>query len=127
MARCDEGYLCDVCGQDVAIILDSDLYLRYILGEVPLDYLHLMPERHIRCNPVVAQYIIATQFPPVVCDGPFAKANLDATYVHEEETRLTQAWRRLQAIPTLGITIAEYPLSITPFSETETVPCSTNL
>ena len=123
MARCDEGYLCDVCGQDVAIILDSDLYLRYILGEVPLDVLHLMPERHIRCNPVVAQYIVATKFPSVECVGPFAKANLDAAYVQEEEARLTQAWRRLHAIPTLGLTIAEYPLSITPFSELESVPC----
>lgn len=123
MARCDEGYLCDVCGQDVAIILDSDLYLRYILGEVPLDVLHLMPERHIRCNPVLAQYIVATKFPAVECVGPFAKANLDADYVQEEEARLTQAWRRLHAIPTLGLTIAEYPLSITPFSELESVPC----
>ncbi len=123
MARCDEGYLCDVCGQDVAIILDSDLYLRYILGEVPLDVLHLMPERHIRCNPVVAQYIVAAQFPSVECVGPFAKSNLDCGYVQEEEARLTQAWRRLHAIPTLGLTIAEYPLSITPFSELESVPC----
>ena len=123
MARCDEGYLCDVCGQDVAIILDSDLYLRYILGEVPLEVLHLMPERHIRCNPVVAQYIAAAQFACVECNGPFAKANLDADYVQAEAARLTQAWRRLQAIPILGLTIAEYPLSITPFSELESVPC----
>ena len=28
MARCDQGYLCDVCGQDVEAITESDLYLR---------------------------------------------------------------------------------------------------
>ena len=38
MALCEQGYLCDVCGQDVAAIVDSDLYLRYVLGEVgPLE------------------------------------------------------------------------------------------
>ena len=37
MARCDEGYRCEVCGKDVEAVTDSDLYLRYILGEVPLD------------------------------------------------------------------------------------------
>ena len=48
MAKCDEGYLCDVCGEDVAAIVDSDLYLRYILGEVgPLE-LPKLRERHIR-------------------------------------------------------------------------------
>jgi len=35
VAACDQGYLCDVCGQDVAAITDSDLYLRYVMGEVP--------------------------------------------------------------------------------------------
>ena len=35
MARCEQGYLCDVCGQDVGEITESDLYLRYLLGEVP--------------------------------------------------------------------------------------------
>src|SRR2546423_9550745 len=48
MARCEEGYLCDVCGAEVAEITDSDLYLRYILGEVSLASLHVSRERHIR-------------------------------------------------------------------------------
>ena len=37
MARCDEGYRCEVCGRDVEAVTDSDLYLRYVLGEVPLE------------------------------------------------------------------------------------------
>jgi len=114
MARCDEGYLCEVCGQDVAEVVDSDLYLRFILGEVPLERLHLQPERHIRCNPAVAQYIVDANFPPVVYDGSFAKVNFDDDYVESETERVTRAWLRLQTIPTLGLTIAEYPLAVTP-------------
>jgi hypothetical protein len=114
MAKCDEGYLCEVCGRDVAAIVDSDLYLRYVLGEVPLEQLHQLPERHIRCNPAVAQFIVDESFEPVACDGAFAKANLDPRFVAEEEARVTRGWRRLQAIPTLGLTVPEYPLAVTP-------------
>ena len=59
MARCDEGYRCEVCGRDVEAITESDLYLRYVLGEVPLERLHLQRERHISCNPALAQFIVA--------------------------------------------------------------------
>jgi len=112
--RCDEGYRCEVCGRDVDAITDSDLYLRYVLGEVPLERLHLLPERHIRCNPSVAQFIIDESFPPAACEGPFAKGHLDAEYVRSEEVRITRAWRRLQQLPALGLSIAEYPLAVTP-------------
>ena len=37
MAKCDEGYRCEMCGRDVEAIAESDLYLRYVLGEVPLE------------------------------------------------------------------------------------------
>jgi hypothetical protein len=113
MAKCDEGYRCEVCGRDVEAIIDSDLYLRYVLGEVPLELLHRLPERHIRCNPTLAQFVIAPEFEPVVCSGPFGKAELDSEFVREEETRVTQGWHRLQAIPKLGLTVPEYPLSVT--------------
>lgn len=114
MAKCDEGYRCDVCGADVEAITDSDLYLRYVLGDVPLDRLHLSPERHVRCNPALAQYIVDPDFEPVVCEGPFAKSELDAAFVAAEEARVTRGWRRLRAIPALGLSIAEYPLAVTP-------------
>lgn len=110
MARCDEGYRCEVCGRDVEAITESDLYLRYVLGEVPLERLHLQPERHIRCNPALAQFIGDSRFEPVVFDGAFAKRNFDAEYVKAEEERVTAGWRRLQDLPTSGLTIAEYPL-----------------
>jgi len=114
MAKCDEGYLCEVCGQDVAAIVDSDLYLRFVLGEVPLEELHRQRERHIRCNPAMAQFVVDDAFEAVMCAGAFAKADLDPGFVAAEEKRVTRGWRRLQAIPTLGLSVPEYPLSVTP-------------
>jgi hypothetical protein len=110
MVRCEQGYLCDVCGADVEEITDSDLYLRYILGEVPPVELPTLRERHIRCNPATAQYIVDAGFPPVRCEGFFAKQLLDPAFVAEQEARVTRAWRRLEEIPHLGLPITEYPL-----------------
>jgi hypothetical protein len=108
--QCDTGYLCDVCGKDVEAIIDSDLYLRYVMGQVnPLD-LPRQRERHLRCNPAVAQYIVDPAFEPVVCEGMFAKSALDADFVRQQEELVTRAWRRLQEIPTLGVAIPDYPL-----------------
>ncbi len=114
MARCDEGYRCEVCGRDVEAITESDLYLRYVLGEVPLEVMHRSPERHVRCNPGLAQYVVDSAFEAHECPGPFAKQELDPDFVRSEETRVTRGWRRLQAIPMLGLSLAEYPLAITP-------------
>jgi hypothetical protein len=110
MVACEQGYLCDVCGKDVEAITESDLYLRYVLGEVSPLALPTLRERHIRCNPALAQYIVDPAFVPLSCEGFFAKQQLDAAFVREQEERVTRAWRRLQEIPTLGITIPEYPL-----------------
>jgi hypothetical protein len=110
MARCEQGYLCDVCGGDVGEITDSDLYLRYVLGEVAPEQLHLLRERHIRCNPALAQYIVDPAFPAIVCEGVFAKQNLDTDFVAQEEARVTRGWRRLQELPALGLPIIDYPL-----------------
>jgi hypothetical protein len=107
--KCDEGYVCIVCGADVEAITDSDLYLRYILGEIPLEQLHLHPECHIRCHAELAQYIVDDGFPPVMCQGPFSKGNLDQEYVASEVSRVTKAWKRLREVPELGIAITEYP------------------
>src|SRR4051812_1072231 len=81
MAKCDEGYLCDVCGQDVAELKDSDLYLRYVVGLLDPEVLHTTSERHIRCNPTLAQYILCDDFEPAIVEGPFDKRQLDAAYV----------------------------------------------
>ncbi len=112
MARCEQGYLCDVCGAEVEDLTDSDLYLRYVLGEVDPELLHLLTERHLRCNPTMAQFIVAEGFAAVVIDGPFAKAGLDAEFVAEEERRITGGYLRLREIfssPT-ALPIHEYPM-----------------
>ncbi len=110
MAKCDEGYLCDVCGEDVANLLESDLYLRYIIGMLDPEVLHTTPERHIRCNPSLAQYIVAENFEPVLLDGPFDKRTLDADYVKQQEQLLTRGWQRLHEVAGEDLPIVEYPL-----------------
>ena len=109
MAVCDQGYLCEVCGEEVDAIDDSDLYLRYVLGEVDPETLHTSPERHLRCNPTLAQFIVTDGFEPVVVEGPFAKSGLDPEFVAAEEARVTAAYRRLRQLPGSNLPIAEYP------------------
>lgn len=95
MARCDQGYLCDVCGEEVEGLLESDLYLRYVLGEVDPERLDQEPERHLRCSPTLSQFIVDPAFTPVVVEGPFAKAEMDPAWVADEEARVTRGYRRL--------------------------------
>ena len=109
MAKCEEGYLCEVCGRDVENITDSDLYLRYVIGLVDPEVLHTCRERHIRCNPSLAQFIVADGFEPMTVEGPFDKRQLDRAYVRERETLVTRGWRRLQELVNVP-KIIDYPL-----------------
>ncbi|MCS7271103.1 MAG: hypothetical protein NZ703_08455, partial [Gemmataceae bacterium] len=95
MTRCEQGYVCAVCGQEVEDLSQSALYLQLLLGEVPPEELLRHPECHIRCLPAVAQYIVDPLFPPVVCKGAFAKEHLDPDFVRSEQERITAAWRQL--------------------------------
>ncbi len=110
MAKCDEGYLCEVCGKDVANLTESDLYLRYVVGMIDPEVLHTSPERHIRCNLSLAQYIVAKDFEPVAVEGPFDKRTLDEAHVCQQEDLLTRGWLRLQEIAKGDLPIIEYPL-----------------
>lgn len=111
MAKCEEGYLCEVCGRDVAEMVDSDLYLRYVIGELDPEVLHTSRERHIRCNPTLAQFIVDDEFqPPVTLDGPFDKRLLDAAFVRERESLVTRGWRRLREVTGSELPIIDYPL-----------------
>ncbi|MCA9080467.1 MAG: hypothetical protein KDA58_07900 [Planctomycetaceae bacterium] len=111
MAKCDEGYHCEVCAKYVESITDSDLYLRYIIGEISGHQLMTAPERHILCNPTLAQFIVDPEFAAPVVDGPFAKAELDPDDVRKREELVTRGWERLQTVRSLGIPISEYPLA----------------
>ncbi len=110
MAKCDEGYLCEVCGEDVAEITESDLYLRYVIGEVDPETLHTNAERHILCNSALAQFIVDDRFTPVVVDGPFDKRTLDAGFRRERERLVTRGWRRLSEVAGQDLPIIKYPL-----------------
>ncbi len=111
MARCERGYLCTVCGDDVEEITDSVLYLRYVLGEVEWNDLNRAPETHIRCDPVIAQFIVSDLFPPVSVDGIFSKAGLAPDFVRNEETRVTSGFLRLREVVAANLPIANYPLA----------------
>lgn len=112
MARCEEGYRCDVCGGDVEHLRESELYLRYVIGEVDPEVLHTTPERHLRCNPVLAQFIDHPQFEPVHVEGPFSLANLDAEFVAARRKLLSDGYARLLDLEATGgdRDVTSYPL-----------------
>ncbi|WP_337175336.1 hypothetical protein [Paludisphaera sp.] len=107
MARCDRGYPCEVCGEEVELLLESDLSLRYALGEVDPDSLPSAPDRHLRCNPTLSQFIVHESFDAPVAAGPFAKAALDPAFVAEEEARVTAGYLRLVELAERGGSILE--------------------
>ena len=111
MAKCDEGYICEVCGAEVASIVDSALYLRYVIGMLDPETLHTTGERHIRCNPALGQFIVNESFEPITCDGPFDKRNLDRTFVAQREDLVTRGWRRLREVAKTSLPIVDYPLT----------------
>lgn len=112
MARCEQGYLCEVCGEDVGDIWLSELYLRYVIGQLDPETLHTSPERHIRCTPVLAQFIVHEAFAPISVAGDFDKRLLDATFVKQREDLVTRGWLRLCELgqQAEGLSLLEYPL-----------------
>ena len=114
MAKCDQGYLCEVCGDEVEDITDSDLYLRFVIGEIEARHLMTAPERHLRCNPVLAQFIVDPGFEPVQVEGPFDKRLLSPAETAAREEFTTRGWRRLQEVRELGLPISDYPLARDP-------------
>ena len=124
MAKCDEGYLCDVCGEPVDGITESGLYLRFVLREVPLEELHVTPERHLACSPVQAQFIIDERFETPEVEGMFDKRLLDDDEVRRMERRATAAFRRLREVAGSSLAVAEYPLTVAKLKEIDDTPSS---
>ena len=111
MAKCDQGYLCQICGDEVKRIGQSSLYLRFVIGQVPPELLHTYPERHIRCDPDLAQFIVDDQFPPVMAEGAFDKRLADPTTIHPHEQLVTRGWLRLkELVKNRPERITDYPL-----------------
>ena len=118
MARCDRGYLCQACHEPVDTMPESELYLRYVLGEIPAEWLPAMPDRHLRCNPEIAQFIEHPDFPPLTDDDPTTdRRRIDPAAARARAERVTRAWLRLREIPAAGIPLAEMPLPDSPRTE----------
>lgn len=99
MARCDQGYLCRVCGDEVEEITESTLYLRYVIGEIDPEVLHLAPESHLQCTPTLAQFIGDDRFQGTVrAEGVFAIDHLDPQYVAQRRELVTRGYQRLWEI-----------------------------
>ncbi len=113
MAKCDQGYLCEVCGEEVTSIVESDLYLRYVLGQLDAEKLHLTLERHLRCNPTLSQYIADERFPTVVVEDAFDKRTMEPEFVAQYTGRVTLAYLRLWEIAASEepISLLDYPLT----------------
>lgn len=110
MAKCEEGYLCDVCGGDVEQLWDSQLYLQYVIGELDPELLHTTRERHIHCNPILAQFVVDPEFPAIFAEGPFDKRLLDPQFVAQREQLVTRGYRRLRELRGTELAILDYPL-----------------
>jgi hypothetical protein len=102
--------LCEVCGGDVEELSESQLYLSYVIGELDPELLHTTRERHIRCNPVLAQFIVDPEFDPVRAEAPFDKRLLDSVFVAVRERLVTRGYQRLQELRGTDLPILEYPL-----------------
>jgi hypothetical protein len=113
MAKCDEGYLCEVCGGDVAALSDSALYLQYVIGWIDPETLHTRRECHLRCMPNLAQFIDDARFsPPIVVEGPFDRRQMDPSFANERSELVTRGYQRLCELESFreGMTVIEYPL-----------------
>ena len=112
MAKCDKGYLCSVCGKAVEKITESELYLKYVIGMIDPESLHVSVERHLRCNPALAQFITDDGFPTVDCPSKFEKSQLDPEFVQQRETLVTRGWQRLCELADRkeSVSLLEYPL-----------------
>jgi hypothetical protein len=90
-------------------MLESELYLRYVLGEVQWEELDRFPERHLECNPVLSQFIVAEGYVTPEVSGAFSKRGLDQDFVGMEESRVTRGYERLREISGSGRPIWDYP------------------
>lgn len=92
-------------------IVDSDLYLRFVIGELDPEVLHTSPERHIRCNPVLAQFIEHESFEIVRVSGEFAAELLDEEFRRARALLVTRGYQRLLEIAAMDHRdVTEYPL-----------------
>lgn len=96
MAKCEEGYLCEVCGRDVERLRDSGLYLQFILGWIDPETLHTRHEIHIDCLPALAQFIDNADYQKQLeVPTEFSRQQLDPEFVRQRTAEVSKAYRRL--------------------------------
>jgi len=112
MAKCDQGYLCVVCGEEVKRLDQSELYLKFVLGMVDADRLNQLPERHLSCNPAIGQFILDKKFEGVLAEGLASTRELDPEFCRQQEEWFTKGYRRLEFLQKnrRGLTIDQYPI-----------------
>jgi hypothetical protein len=104
MAGCDGGYICSVCGDPVAEIHESALYLRFVMGRLHPDELWTAEEQHLRCRPDLAQHIRDRELLEALGESRVEDPALDRRALPDEERRrrdelITRAYRRLLTLP----------------------------
>jgi len=114
MAKCDQGYLCRICNQEVEKLSESELYLRFVIGEIDPETLHLSSECHLDCNAVLAQFIDDHRYAgqSQVPEG-FRIDDLDPQYVTQRKQLVTRGYQRLleiQANRKAFSQVQDYPL-----------------
>ncbi len=112
MARCDEGYLCEECGQPVEKIRESALYLQYVIGWIDPETLHTRRECHLQCLPSLAQFIDHPNFPKVTVEGELDLRKLDPAFAEERKRLVTRGYERLLELQRnrKGAAVVDYPL-----------------
>ena len=112
MAKCDEGYLCEVCGQPVEKLSDSALYLQYVIGWIDPETLNARAECHLRCHPALAQFIDHQDFEPLRIEGDFDRRRLDTDFAAARSELVTRGYRRLRELQSRrrGVPVSDYPL-----------------
>ena len=113
MAKCDEGYLCEVCGEEVERLDESALYLQYVIGWVDPETLHTRRECHLRCSPLLAQFIDEPHFSPsVTVEGEMDRRLLDPKFAADRAELVTRGYVRLRELQRhrSSLSVSEYPL-----------------
>ncbi|MCA9134296.1 MAG: hypothetical protein KDA45_14105 [Planctomycetales bacterium] len=113
MAKCDEGYLCEVCGQEVETLAESALYLQYVIGWIDPETLHTRRECHLRCAPSLAQFIDDPRFRPAIqVSGEFDRRRLDSDFANQRAALITRGYQRLWELQEgrRDLTVVDYPL-----------------
>ncbi len=112
MAKCDEGYLCEVCGKPVEKLSHSALYLQYVIGWIDPETLHTRQECHLACQPTLAQFIEHKDFVSVRVEGEFDRRTMAADFVAARVELVSRGFARLRELQSArrGVVLSEYPL-----------------